>query len=197
MNFKLLFVLFILMTSLFQKANADVVKGYNAFLTGNYSLAFNEWTQDAEQGNMVAQFFLGTMYDNGRGVKQDFQLAALWYKRSAEQGWGKAQHNLGVLYDTGRGVVKNDAEAVKWYSLAAQQGLGDAQASLSSMYLIGEGVEQNIIYAYMWASLAKSNGNEMLALKVMEIASQNMSEEEILRGEELAKECFTKEYKLC
>lgn len=197
MNFKLLFVFLLLITSLFHKANADVVKGYDAFLTGDYSLAFKEWTEDAEQGNMVAQFFLGTMYDYGRGVKQDFQLAALWYTRSAEQGWGKAQHNLGVLYDTGRGVFKNDVEAVKWYSLAAEQGLGDAQASLASMYLFGEGVEQDIIYAYMWASLGMSNGSETLALKVIEVASQNMSEKEMLRGKKLAKECVTKEYKLC
>jgi TPR repeat protein len=45
------------------------------------------------------EFFLGVMYDNGRGVPQDFIKAAKWYKLAAAKGNSKAQCNLGLMYN--------------------------------------------------------------------------------------------------
>jgi len=39
----------------------------------------------AEQGNADAQFTLGVMYDNGRGVPQDDTEAVRWYRLAADQ----------------------------------------------------------------------------------------------------------------
>jgi uncharacterized protein len=66
----------------------------------------------AEQGNAVAEFYLGMMYDAGLGVAQDFTEAAKWYRRAADQGYAEAQLSLGVRYRWGRGVAKDDAEAI-------------------------------------------------------------------------------------
>ncbi len=44
------------------------------------------------------------MYENGRGVAQDYAEAARWYRKAAEQGDAGAQHNLGLLYAKGVGV---------------------------------------------------------------------------------------------
>ena len=76
----------------------------------------------AEQGDAVAQFDLGWMYDKGKGVPQDDEQAAAWYLKSAEQGNAKAQFDLGWMYDKGSGVPKDYAQAYMWVNLAAAQG---------------------------------------------------------------------------
>ena len=73
----------------------------------------------AEQGDAGAQFNLGIIYDNGKGVKQDFGEAVAWYRKAAEQGHAGAQFNLGFMYDNGRGVEENHSEAVAWYRKGA------------------------------------------------------------------------------
>src|SRR5690554_3388796 len=107
--------------------SADFVKGLAAAQRGDYQTALQEWRPLAEQGNTVAQFNLGIMYDNGYGVPQDKAEAAKWYRMAAEQGDADAQFNLGVLYDNGYGVPQDYAEAAKWYRMAAEQGHGGAQ----------------------------------------------------------------------
>ena len=61
------------------------------------------------------------LYDNGRGVPQDYVKARGWYEKAAAQGNAWAQHNLGVLYDNGRGVPQDYVKAYMWLDLAAAQ----------------------------------------------------------------------------
>ena len=56
------------------------------------------YRKSAEQGIADAQFNLGVMYDEGRGVTQDYNEAVKWYRKSAEQGLRDAQFNLGLMY---------------------------------------------------------------------------------------------------
>jgi TPR repeat protein len=80
----------------------------------------------AERGNAKYQTYLGYMYETGRNFPQDYQLAALWYRRAADQGNVHAQYLLGLLYDRGQGVPLNYVEAHKWLNLAAARaGSGD------------------------------------------------------------------------
>lgn len=62
---------------------------------------------------------LGFRYETGRGVPQDYVLAAMWYRRAAELGDPNAQHLLGLMYDKGQGVPVDYVEAHKWLNLAA------------------------------------------------------------------------------
>ena len=48
----------------------------------------------AEQGDATAQFNLGIMYDNGRGVPQDDAEAVRWYRLAADRGHATARFNL-------------------------------------------------------------------------------------------------------
>lgn len=73
----------------------------------------------AEGGSARYQTDLGFMYEIGRGVPQDYHLAAYWYRLAAEQGFVPAQHLLGLLYDRGQGVPLDYMEAHKWLNLAA------------------------------------------------------------------------------
>jgi len=71
--------------------------------------------KQAEAGDANAQFNIGSMYENGSGVKQDYAEAAKWYRKAAERGDARAQYNLGFMYLNGTGVPQDYAEAEKWY----------------------------------------------------------------------------------
>ena len=47
---------------------------------------FRETLQAAAQGDAAAQFNLGNMYKDGRGVRQDDAEAVRWYRQAAAQG---------------------------------------------------------------------------------------------------------------
>jgi len=59
------------------------------------------------------------MYENGRGVPQNYKQAAIWYRKAADQGHADAQSNLGLMYANGHGVPQDYVEVDKWFSIAA------------------------------------------------------------------------------
>ena len=112
----------------------------------------------AEQGNAEAQNLLGEMYFLGRGVGQDYQEAAKWYRKAAEQGDANAQNLLGELYSYDEGVKQDYQEAAKWYRKAAEQGDANAQYNLGFMYENGQGVIQDRKEAAKWYGIAAEAG---------------------------------------
>ena len=53
--------------------------------------------QEAQQGDIAAQFRLGWMYANGRGTAQNDRRAVEWYTKAAEQVYDAAQSTLGWM----------------------------------------------------------------------------------------------------
>ncbi|KAA6207861.1 sel1 repeat family protein, partial [Avibacterium paragallinarum] len=118
-------------TPVFAQLNDDLIE--QAILSGGEPLqqAFEaadrgEWHKAAklfpplaEQGNVGAQFMLAAMFNEGMGVKQDFQQAAKWYAKAAEQGLAEAQFSLANAYHEGKGVKQDDFQAFKWTQKAA------------------------------------------------------------------------------
>ena len=84
---------------------------------------------EAEQGDAKAQYNLGVMYANGKGVPEDDKQAVKWYRLAAEQGVANAQYNLGVMYDRGDGVPEDKVLAYMWWNLAAANGIEDASTN--------------------------------------------------------------------
>ena len=78
----------------------------------------------AERGDAVAQTRIGWMYETGRGLPQDFMLAAAWYQRAAQQGYPRAQQLLGLMYDKGQGIAEDYVTAHQWLNLAAAGATG-------------------------------------------------------------------------
>jgi TPR repeat protein len=97
----------------------------------------------ADAGDPEAQFALGLLFFEGRGVSQDAETAAEWFRRAAEQGKADAQANLGILYNVGRGVPQDVNEAAVWLRRAAEQGHAGAQSYLADLYHEGRGVVQD------------------------------------------------------
>ena len=76
----------------------------------------------ADQGHAKAQYNLGTMYENGQGVAQDYSAAMKWYRMAADQGDAQAQGNLGCMYYKGKGIPQNTSQALRWFHKAQAQG---------------------------------------------------------------------------
>ena len=131
-------------------AVGDFDAGWRAYEQGAYEDAFAAWQPLARNGDIITQYNLASMYDNGQGVPRDKAEAARWYRAAAEQGDVDAQFNLGSMYDYGEGVAQDYGEAVRWYRAAAEQGLADAQFSLGVMYDYGEGVALDDVEAVKW-----------------------------------------------
>ena len=96
----------VLLGSVGVSASADFEKGLTAFKSGDYATALREFKRLAKQGLAPAQYNLGLMYANGRGVPQDYKTAVKSYRLAAEQGNANAQVNLGYMYNKGKGVPR-------------------------------------------------------------------------------------------
>ena len=136
------------------------------------------------------------MYDNGKGVPQDYAEAVKWYRLAADQGKASAQYNLGVMYERGQGVPHDYAEAVKWYRLAAEQGDDDAQSNLGIMYKYGDGVLKDNVMAHMWLNIASDNGHDKAGEWRDETAGL-MTPADIFKAQAMARECMNSGYTKC
>ena len=95
-NLTSIFLLFLL--TLTTVIAADLQKGLDAAIKGDFQMAQKEWRPLAEQGHASAQFYLGMMYDNGDGMAEDDSQAVYWYRKAADQGNAWAQVYLGLCY---------------------------------------------------------------------------------------------------
>ena len=98
---------------------AGLEGGYAAIERKDYATALANFEPLAKQGNAKAQFRMGVLYTLGRGVPQNFQQAAKWYRLAADQGLAEAQNNLGDSYYSGQGLTQDFKQAAKWFRLAA------------------------------------------------------------------------------
>ncbi len=125
-----IFILIGFLLGLAAPAWAGYQEGIDAYKRGDYDTAMKEWRPLAEQGDAEAQWFLGSMYYQGKGVPQDDQEAVRWYRQAADQGDAYAQNTLAYMYEHGRGVPRNYVRAYMWASLAAAQGIEDSAKGL-------------------------------------------------------------------
>ena len=123
-----------------EDASALNRRGVQYYLEKDYVQAIKCFRAAAEQGHAVAQYNLGTCYQEGKGVTQNYAEAVKWIRKAAEKGHSSAQHNMGDSYYYGHGVSKDVAEAIKWYKKAAEQGHLSAQKALGDIYYYAKGV---------------------------------------------------------
>jgi hypothetical protein len=164
---------------------ADLSTADTAYSKGYYSSAAQEYRVLAEKGDRTAQWKLGRLYsqgkgvprkaaaqglpvaksnigllyDKGWGVAKDPSQAVEWLRKAADQGFAEAQCDLGVHYATGAGIARNPAEAAKWFQKAANQGHCSCQYNLGIAYSTGDGIERDDYKAYFWLVLAAANRN--------------------------------------
>jgi len=164
-----------------------------AYSQGDYLTALNILRSLAASGNRSAQYNLGMMYVQGKGVAPDYAQAAAWYRKAALQGDADAQRALASMYQYGKGVPQSNVEAANWYRKAAEQGDGTAQFNLGVMYSQGEGVTPNVVEAYRWFALASttlpaSDSNHDNAVNNRNMLVWGMTPEQIATAQKLARE---------
>lgn len=111
--------------------------------------------QLAENGDVMAQYELADIYENGYGCAKNDAENIRWLKNSAEQGCWRAMYSLGNLYYN----QENYSEAIKWYHMAAKLGFSIAQTDFAYCLNKGYGCEENKEEANKWFRKAAQQGN--------------------------------------
>ncbi len=143
------------------------------------------WRELADQGDPLALFAVGMLYQDGQGVAKDEAEAVRWFLRAAQKGNEGAQEVLYEAYMQGRGVPVDYAEAEKWMRPLAEKGYGMPQFFLAGLYLR----KQNLIESYKWLTLAKRQTlTSDLASKGLENLRAKMSRSDVAEAERLASE---------
>jgi len=138
-------------------ASADVAAGMQAFKNKDYGRAFKEWKAAAEAGQAEAQFDLGVLYAQGKGVQRDLTIAERWYRKAAEQGNAEAEFALGQMYSRGWGMPRDEADALRWFQMANAP---DSDGPSTDWYLIdGYGIQKDEKQAAYWYELAARKGH--------------------------------------
>jgi uncharacterized protein len=125
------------------------------------------------------------MYEEGKGVEQDYVIAMSWYRKAADEGSAYAQNILGDMYREGTGVPQDYQTAVSWYRKAADGGDDRAQRLLGIMYEEGKGVSQDPVIALQWFNLAAGRGSEFEAA-IRDSFAQKMTPAQIAEALTLA-----------
>ena len=124
----------------------------------NFTAAAAQLRKAAERDFTLAQFDLGYMYQNGRGLPKDDQQAVIWLRKAADRGLATAQQNLGMMFQDGRGVPRDDQQAIAWLRKAADQNDVLAQFNLGVIYANGRGVPKDDQQAVIWFRKASDQG---------------------------------------
>ncbi|MCU7920660.1 MAG: caspase family protein [Candidatus Thiodiazotropha sp. (ex Epidulcina cf. delphinae)] len=133
---------------------------YVAFDRADYRTSLHVWLPQAQEGDPVAQNYVGEIYEKGLGIEPDYATAAAWYGKAAEQGNSRARINLGFLHEKGLGVEKDLAQALNWYRKAS-------------------GLEQDNLQFSSSVEISKAERNELRLLK--QERQQQKAETEHLR----------------
>jgi TPR repeat protein len=177
-----------------------VEDGEAAYESGDYATALQIWRPIAERGDARAQFDLGVLYNNGRGVAQDYVIAHKWFSLAAAQGDERAAEYRDVVagsivpkqeptVEQGEAAYESGdyATALQIWRPLGEKGDARAQYSLGIMYNNGRGVPKDSTRAYMWFSLSAAHGNQTAA-EYREIVGRDMSKAQVAAAQKLARD---------
>ncbi len=147
--------------------------------------------RSADDGDSESQHQLSLRSKTEDGIENDKSEAFSWLEKAAKQGHAQAQNDLGKMYERGEQTVEDYKEAFKWYKKSANQGCADAQYNLGIIFYSGKGtIKQSILLSYAMFLLASSSGHKR-AIQKKEDLKKSLNEEQIEKGQELAKKIKT------
>jgi TPR repeat protein len=139
--------------------------------SGDHASAAYWYRLSAEQGNSQAQYNLGGLFLEGRGVDQNYFEAIKWFTEAAQQGYINAIYNLAYMNEHGFGCKEDKVKAYRLYKQAADQGDFDSQCKLALILLDKSDQKRIKINPKDNDWPVSSNSNE--ARKLFELASDN------------------------
>lgn len=105
----------------------SVEEGRSAYFAADFEHAFKIWNPLAENRSADAQYYLGILHSEGRGVLIDEVRAGKWFLQSASQVHPMAAIELGVLISNGVRILGATGSAEDWYQRAVEK-LSDIEA---------------------------------------------------------------------
>ena len=81
-----------------------------------------KFMSDAAKSNAQAMYLHAALYETGKGVEKDMDLAVDYMSKAANSGYGSAECALGDMYYEGRGVSQDYMCAAQWYNKAKELG---------------------------------------------------------------------------
>ena len=143
----------------------ELKKAKKAYKNGNYDKALKFFLTASDQGNIVADWYLGNMYRLGRGVERDEAKALSYYGRVADafNPDETEQNRLRIMVDslvrvadayrtgTKRNGIEQDYDrSLRLYRLASTFGHPAAQYGLGVMTLRGQGIRAKPDQGLKW-----------------------------------------------
>ena len=159
--------------------NAQRYLGIIAYKEKDYSQAKQWWEQAAAKGYAPAMANIGGLYEEGKGVTQNFTEAKHWYEKGVKQDRYAAMpmNRLAQLYLEGKGVTEDEKQAVDWLEKSCaldSLGSGIACYGIGHAYWKGElGLPKDAQKAFEYAMKAAMSGEMSGGLILYEI---NISE---------------------
>jgi uncharacterized protein len=145
---------------------SDIKKARKAYNSSDYARALTYFRKESEDGNPVADWYLGHMYRLGRGVKLDPAIAYSYYSRVAEayDPDDEDAYRLRIAVDSqlhltrylregvpSAGIEANPSAAARGFlRLASNYGHPRAMFELGLMNMRGSGVKQNPQQGLKW-----------------------------------------------
>jgi|GEM_PF-3056690 TPR repeat protein len=109
----------------------------------SYKEAAKWWTEAMNHGSARATFYMGELYQIGKGVDQDDAMAVKLFRQAADKNVAPAMASLGIAYLNGEGVAKNEKQGLDWLNKAAALNDSSALTHLGYMQLTGKGMAKD------------------------------------------------------
>lgn len=148
----------------------DLKQGRDAYAKGDYARARSAFLRSSEEGNMVADWYLGHMYRLGRGVQFDPAISFSYFQRVSEQFNPDEQdpYRLRIMVDAKIRVADDlrsgipetklkanpQAAARTYMQMATNYGHPRAFYGLAVMTIEGEGIKENPQQGLKWLNAA-------------------------------------------
>lgn len=97
------------------------------FDRGQYQQAIALWHPLANNGDLLAQNYIGIHYYLGLGVERNLESARAWFEKAATNGFPDAQYNLGIMYENGEAIEQDYVIASMWFYVASKNGNNNAK----------------------------------------------------------------------
>ena len=148
----------------------DLKLGRDAYAKGDYARARSAFLRSSEDGNMVADWYLGHMYRLGRGVQLDPAISFSYFQRVSDQFNPDEQdpYRLRIMVDAkirvaddlrsgipGANLKANPQAAARTYmQMATNYGHPRAFYGLAVMTIEGDGIKENPQQGLKWLNAA-------------------------------------------
>ncbi|MDD2358370.1 MAG: tetratricopeptide repeat protein [Thiovulaceae bacterium] len=137
-----------------------IQEAHNAYNSGDYTKAFELYTELSEQGNEEAQTSLAYMYQNAQGSERNIDKAVELYKAAAENKQPYALYNLALFYANGQhGIPFDQYKAHELFMESAIREAVPAMYEVGVMFEKGLGCICNFSEAAFWYEEAAKRGH--------------------------------------